>query len=305
MQVYVDNQLAYQQAGNAINTSIKMERGPHHIVVQSWDVNGGIHKSGIDLTVKYRAVIVASPGPGATLGSPVQFQASGKGAHFISMELFVDGIEQYQVEGQSLTSSLSLPNGQHQALIKGITAKGEVDSAFPVNVVSPSITITSPQPGANLYSPIPIQAIAENPNGLAAMQVYVDNQLTYEASAWGLIFPLEIDSGGQHNLVIQSWDNEGNVTKQSLNVNIIPVIVTISTPHNNQNVTSPVPVQATASGPNVTAMQIYVDGALAYSTAGNTVNTSVSIVTGQHALQVKAWDSGGGTWTSTITINVH
>lgn len=304
MQVYVDNQLAYQQSGTAIDTSIKMKKGPHSVVVQSWDVNGGIHKSAINLTVRQQAVIVSSPAPGATVGSPVLFQAAGTGGHFISMELFVDGVEQDQVSGHTISTSLDVSEGQHQVVIKGITVKGEVDTTFPANVVSPSITITSPAPGASLYSPIPLQATAQSPNGLAAMQIYVDNQLTYEATGWGFNLPLEIPSGGQHNIVIQSWDEQGNVTKQAVNVNIIPVIVSIATPNNNQNVSSPVPVQASASGPNVIAMQVYIDQGLAYTTGGNTINTSINVVAGQHYLQVKAWDSGGGTWTSGVNINV-
>ena len=304
MQVYVDNQLAYQQEGGAIDTSIKMKKGPHNVVVQSWDVNGGVHKTAINLTVKQQAVIVSSPAPGASLGSPVLFQAAATGGRVNSMELFADGVEQDQVSGHTISTSLNLSEGQHQVVIKGITAKGEVDTTFPVNVVSPSITITSPAPGASLYSPIPLQATAQSPNGLAAMQVYVDNQLTYEATGWGFIFPLEIPTGGEHSIVIQSWDELGNVTKQAVSVNIIPVIVSIATPTNNQNVSSPVPVQASASGPNVIAMQVYIDQGLAYTTGGNTINTSINVVTGQHYLQVKAWDSGGGTWTSGVNINV-
>ena len=305
MQVYVDNQLVYQQAGSAIDVSIKMKKGQHHVVVQSWDVAGGIHKSGIDVTVKPKAVVVTSPAPGATPGSPVSFQATGQGANFHSMDLFVDGVEEYQGAGQTLNTSLTMNDGLHQVVIKGMTAKGEVDSSFPLTVVSPSITITSPQPGASLYSPIPLQATAQNPNGLAAMQVYVDNQLTYEATGWGFLFPLSIPSAGQHNIVIQSWDEKGNVNKQAVNVNILPVVVTITTPKNNQTVSSPVLVQASASGPNVYAMQIYVDNGLVYSTDGNTVNTSISIASGSHYLVVKAWDTGGGTWTSAVSINVH
>jgi hypothetical protein len=305
MQVYVDNQLAYQQSANQINASISMSAGPHHVVVQSWDTAGGIHKSAIDLTVQGKAVVVSSPAPGAVLGSPVSFQATGEGGAFDSMSLYVDGVEQYKKAGSSLSDTLKMKNGQHKIVVKGISGGTEVNSSFPLKVVGSTIRVASPKAGASLYSPISLRAIAQSPAGISAMQVYVDNQLTYEATGWGFNFPLYISQSGWHDIVVQSWDGNGNVKKKAITVNILPVIVTITTPTDNESVTSPVTIQASASGPNVSAMQVYVDHNLEYTSGGNTVNTSIRMSSGKHYVVVKAWDSGGDNWTSSVNITVQ
>ena len=305
MQVYVDNQLAYQQNAKQINASIPMSGGDHHVVVQSWDTAGGIHKSGLDLNVQGEAVVVSSPAPGAVLGSPVSFKAAGQGGVFNSMSLLVDGVEQYKISGSTLDTSLSMGKGSHKVVIKGTTGQGDVETSFSLKVVGSTIKIANPKPGASLYSPIPLQATAQSPNGVSAMQVYVDNQLTYEASGWGLILPISVPHAGQHDIVVQSWDNAGKMNQKAATVNILPVVVTITTPSANQNVGSPVTIQASASGPNVATMQVYVDNTMKYQTGGNKVNTSLSMSSGKHYVVVKAWDSGGGTWTSSVNVNVN
>ena len=304
MQVYVDNQLVYQKSASQIDASIPMTGGQHHVIVQSWDTAGGIHRTAADVNVRSEAVVVSSPAPGAVLGSPVSFKATGQGGNFSSMSLLVDGVEQYKASGSKLDTSLSLSKGSHKILIRGVTGKGDVDTNFSLKVVGSTIKIASPKPGASLYSPVPLYATAQSPNGVSAMQVYVDNQLTYEASGWGLILPISVPKAGQHDVVVQSWDNAGKVTKKAVNVNILPIVVTIATPTENQNVGSPVAIQASASGPNVATMQVYVDNSMKYQVGGNKVNTSLSMSSGKHYVVVKAWDSGGGTWTSSVNINV-
>jgi hypothetical protein len=255
--------------------------------------------------VDRKAVVVSSPTPSGKSGSPAAFNAVAQGGKYDSISLYVDGTEQYQAQGSTLNTSLGINNGKHKVQIKGVAGKDEIDTAFPLTVVAPSISIHSPKQNASLYSPVQLVATAQNPDPLVAMQVYVDNQLTYEGTGWGFNFPLEIASAGDHTVVVQSWDANGNVTKKAATVNIIPVTVSITTPQNNQHVSSPVTVKASADGPNVYAMQVYVDNSLQYSTSGNTVNTAIAISSGQHYLLVKAWDTGGGTWTSGVNIVVN
>jgi phosphatidylinositol-3-phosphatase len=304
MQVYVDDQLAYHESANQIDTAISMSAGKHHLVVQSWDTAGGIHKRGVYVNVQGQAVVVSSPAPGAVLGSPVSFQATAQGGGFNSMSLLVDGIQVYQIAGSTLSTRLKLSKGQHNVVIEGITGNGEVSSSFSLQVVGNTIKIVSPKPAATLYSPIPLEVTATSPPGISAMQVYVDSRLTYEATGWGFNFPLSVPGAGLHSIVIQSSDQAGNVKTKAVNVNILPVNVTITTPTQNEIVTSPVAIQASADGPNVYAMQVYVDNALKYTTNGKIVNTSLSMASGPHYLVVKAWDTGGGTWTSSVNITV-
>ncbi|MBV8052519.1 MAG: hypothetical protein JOZ80_15120, partial [Acidobacteriaceae bacterium] len=51
IQIYVDNHLQYSSGGNQVNTSLAMSPGKHNVVIQSWDREGGIHKSAVGITV--------------------------------------------------------------------------------------------------------------------------------------------------------------------------------------------------------------------------------------------------------------
>src|SRR3989442_13582515 len=80
MQIYVDDFLKYHVDGSKLDTSLVLSSGRHHVVVQSWDTAGGIHKSGVNVSVQSQAVIVSTPASNATVGSPFAIQASA-GAH--------------------------------------------------------------------------------------------------------------------------------------------------------------------------------------------------------------------------------
>jgi hypothetical protein len=73
--------------------------------------------------------------------------------------------------------------------------------------------------------------------------------------------------------------------------------VSISKPVNGAVTNSPMHVVATATPPSsstrITAMQIYVDGRLAYQRSGSGVDTYISVAQGTHAVTVKAWNSAG------------
>jgi acid phosphatase len=97
MQIYVDDVLKYQAAGSAVNTHLAMKLGQHHIVLQSWDAAGAIHKRGVDVTVQSQAVVVTSPAPNAVVGTSVAVKAKGNGTKSVTMmQLYVDGVSQFQ-----------------------------------------------------------------------------------------------------------------------------------------------------------------------------------------------------------------
>jgi hypothetical protein len=81
--------------------------------------------------------------------------------------------------------------------------------------------------------------------------------------------------------------------------------VSVSAPANGATVASPVQFVATGwSDAPVTAMQVYVDNALAYTGDGADLNASLSIPQGWHYVVVKSWDSTGATSMAPLNINV-
>jgi len=81
--------------------------------------------------------------------------------------------------------------------------------------------------------------------------------------------------------------------------------VTIASPVSNAVVNWPTPIVASAnSGSSVSAMQVLIDGNVAYATHGDTLNTVVKVFTGTHQISVQSLDaSGNATGTAMLTVD--
>jgi hypothetical protein len=99
------------------------------------------------------------------------------------------------------------------------------------------ISVTSPSNGATVSSPAHMAASA---SGATAMQIYVDNQLQYQANSSSLSTSLAM-SAGQHSVVFQSWYSNGTYQKA-------PITVTVS------GGSTPTPTPSTPSGNMIDAI---------------------------------------------------
>ena len=82
--------------------------------------------------------------------------------------------------------------------------------------------------------------------------------------------------------------------------------VTICSPAANSTVTSPVQIVAYATdSKTITEMNIYADGKMVYTqkTSAKLIDTAISLSTGTHTIQVKAWDSSRN-FSKSITFKV-
>jgi PKD repeat protein len=82
--------------------------------------------------------------------------------------------------------------------------------------------------------------------------------------------------------------------------------VTICTPAANSSVTSPVQIVAYATDSKaIIQMVIYASGVNVYTqkSSAKLIDTAISLTSGTHTIQVKAWDSSG-TFSKSITIKV-
>src|SRR5262249_43169545 len=84
--------------------------------------------------------------------------------------------------------------------------------------------------------------------------------------------------------------------------------VHVSSPADNSSGGSPVNYTATATtscAKGVASMGIYTaPGALAYSTTGATLNTTLSLTPGTYHTVVQEWDNCGGSASATVTVTV-
>ena len=214
---------------------------------------------------------------------------------------------------------------------------GKIDVAFVVgtnvyvalNTTPPSaclqrttdhtVTLCHPSDGAVGFSPSHIVSHATSSTRVNATQIYLDFKLVFQVSSADLDTHLAL-SPGNHRLEVKSWSNGGSFRNDFFLSTItsagggpppctdgVNFTVNVCSPGQNANVNSPVPVVAAAkSTARITAMQIYVDSKLVFSTPNTSlIDTDVPMSKGSHLVVVKAWDSTGRNFSAHRNISVQ
>jgi hypothetical protein len=82
--------------------------------------------------------------------------------------------------------------------------------------------------------------------------------------------------------------------------------VTICSPTAGSTLGSPVHFTAAAKSIHpITTMRIYIDNVSKFSASASSINTSLALAAGTHAVVVQAWDSSGAIFKSSFTIHVQ
>jgi len=307
MQIYVDGTLKYQVSGSAVNTTLPISTGQHSIVVQSLDASGGIHKRAISVNVQSQAVVVTNPAPQSLVSTSLQVGATAGGQNPVTkMQLYVDGNSKYQASGNTLNASVSLSSGPHTLAVEAADSSGNLaTNQFSVTSASPNVKILSPAPNASFYSPMYVSALATDPTPVKGIQVYMDGTLLYEVTGTGIQDSIPV-SIGKHSVTVQEGNSSGAIYKQTINVNVIGVPITISSPKANATVGSTFTVTASApSSSPVQTMQIYIDNKMVYQVAGQSVSHLFTRSSGQHKIVGKGWDAYGNNWFTTEYVTVN
>jgi hypothetical protein len=173
-----------------------------------------------------------------------------------------------------------------------------------------TVLVTAPSNGATFKTAVPIIATASTTTcskGVATMGVYIDYKSVYVTFGASLNTSLLI-APGAHLAAIQEWDFCGGSTVSQVNITVTNVSsVSVTSPVSGATVGSQAPYVATATSNcpgGITSMGIYVDGVLAYTTQGASLNTLLDMGLGNHQTIVKAWDNCGGTPSSDISLTV-
>ena len=119
LQIYVDDGLVYQTNSSSLNASVPMSDGPHYLVVQAWDDSGGVTKNGSYIFVSKPAIAIASPPATTQVYSPVEIVATTQDQNPIyAVNLYVDGVLQYEFSGTGLRIPLSMAAGTHSLALQ-------------------------------------------------------------------------------------------------------------------------------------------------------------------------------------------
>ncbi len=264
----------------------------------------------------HATVSVSSPANGASVAGPVHYLATGStstcSSGVASMGIYVNNSLVYVVDGSSLDTTLSLNPGSYSTVVEAWDYCGGGTYA-PVNITvtqAPGVTVTSPDGQDTYTSPVPFAATAHTTcaNGVAAMGVYVNNQLTYKSNGASLNTSLAL-SPGSYNTVVEEWDNCGGATFTQVPITVVAKTgVYVTTPLPGSTVTSPVMYDATATttscAKGVATMGVYVNNKLIYVSNGADLNTQISMSPGPQHTVVEEWDNCGGASYSTVDLTV-
>ncbi len=180
-------------------------------------------------------------------------------------------------------------------------------------LAAPTITLTSPQNGWTVNSPIYFAASAVSPScakGIDAMRIYAAPHVavfSIEAPQFETFINLK---PGKYDAVVQAWDNCGEMAKLSVKVTVLSGGgVTVYLPPNHAAGTSPLRFVASASSPGcaagISAIRIYTaPGVEARTETANHLDTRLALLPGTYNTVVQAWDNCGHVFRVPISATV-
>lgn len=223
-----------------------------------------------------------------------------------------DTIDHYTVfvstDGQNLSPLTDVGNGTHAVDLSKTTLSSSTTYLIFVKAIGlPSIQ--------NKMSPPIAYRRGDQPPGIA-LNVSQSGALTYNASTSGLtgsVAKAVIDFGdgtvvneasashtygavGTYLITATVSDSLGasSVAVQQVSVKPSGSGIIIASPGPNAIVNWPTPILGSANpGSGVSAMQVLIDGNVAYAAHGDTINTAVKVYTGTHQLSVQSLDASG------------
>lgn len=173
-----------------------------------------------------------------------------------------------------------------------------------------TVIVSNPLNGQTVSSNVQFVATANTntcSNGVAAMGIYVDDNLTYHVNGISLNTSLSLGSGS-HRIVVLEWDFCGGATSTAINLTVgNQAGLSVTSPANGSTVGSLATYSATATtscSTGVAAIGVYVNGQRTYLTRGATLNTQVNLAVGNQHTVVQEWDNCGGTSTTPIDVTV-
>ena len=209
-------------------------------------------------------------------------------------------------DGKNLSSLIDVPSGTHSVDL----SKLQVSSGKTYFVYIQAVGLPSIQ---NKMSPAIAYHTGDQPPDVS-LKVSQTGTMSFNASASaGSASKVVIDFGdgtvansasashtyksvGSYLITTTAFDSAGasSVDVQRVSTASASGGVNIASPSGGSTVNWPTPIVATAgSGGNVSAMQVLIDGKVAYAAHGDTLNTAVKVFTGKHQVQVQALDSSG------------
>lgn len=174
-------------------------------------------------------VIVTSPENGETVTSPAHYVARAttntcwKGV--ASMGVYVENKLIQVVNGTSMDITISLKPGSYNTVVEEWDyCGGATFTPVAITVTNQTgVFVASPAPNSQVSSPANYVATANTTTcskGVAAMGIYVNNQLKYVVGGASLNTQMNLEAGPEHT-VVEEWDYCGGATFTTIDVNVV------------------------------------------------------------------------------------
>ena len=176
----------------------------------------------------FASVTVSSPANGGTVSSPVQFVANAStttcSRGVASVGVYVNNQLVTVQNGISLNASVSLAPGSYNTVVEEWDyCGGATFTPVAISVTNKSgVFVTSPANNSTVGTPASYIATAATTScskGVAAMGVYVNNQLVTVQNGAALNTQVTL-GGGAQNTVVEAWDYCGGAAYVPVNVTV-------------------------------------------------------------------------------------
>ncbi len=231
--VYVDSVGKYNAGAlPTIHPKISMSTGTHTVVARAWDSSGAYGDQTFTLKVEepHPAVKVRTPTNTSDIGSPVNIQASASptaGQTISKWSVYVDGKTSYTAGALTgINAKVGMDLGKHAVIVRAWDTSGAYGQQnLTLTIASkPAVVVSTPAVGANVVSPIHIQASAIPSSGrsIVGWWIYLDSVGSQHAGAVDSITANIAAVNGTHTLVVRAWDSAGVYGDQTFMVDVKP-----------------------------------------------------------------------------------
>jgi glucose/arabinose dehydrogenase len=190
-------------------------------------------------TATSTGVTICSPANGASVASPVLFDAAANsgnaGDPVHAMKIYIDGVSRASSSSDHIAASLPLSDGKHNITIKGWTITGAVVSKSISILVSSSCTanlntvnICAPANNATAASPVHLIAAINMAAGLSGARVYVDGTSRLQTTSSSIVADISM-SIGTRKITVKGWGKDGTIASKAIYVNVTAGSSTVTT----------------------------------------------------------------------------
>jgi PKD repeat protein len=219
--IYIDNVVQYKTSSATVDTYLSLSGGLHSISAQAWDSQGNLFVQRWSFTVNAPPVAALSLTQSSAY-APATVTASTMGSTDTTGTITASSIDfgDGTVVSGTTASHVYRTAGSYTVLATVTDSNGLSSSTSKtVTIKPPTVTITSPTPGAWVHSPVHVIASAFSGAKVSAVWVYVDSTVKYQSSLSSVNTYIGM-SKGTHTITVKAWDATGALFTSTVKITV-------------------------------------------------------------------------------------